>query len=163
MKKPIAFSICALLGALAGYAAAPIAASIAFQTNDPELAWGSVFGGARTETICDCVGRAASENIKSLSQSISTDEILHTSNPNSKIIAQDLGLTYVRLSMIERKIGQEAQSEDSMKHGQAQLKAIGWKDVSERHLVHLVTQLNSEFKPAGNKTNSDASKASATK
>lgn len=163
MKRAIALSVCALLGAFAGYAAAPIAASIAFQSTDPELAWGSVFGGARTETICDCVGAQASENIMSLSQSISTDEILHTSNPNSKIIAQDLGLNYVRLSMTEKKIGQEAQSEDSMKHGQAQLKAIGWKDVSEKHLVHLVNQLNSEFKPASEKTNSNTSKASAAK
>ena|ERR1700735_518284 len=163
MKRVIALSLCALLGAFAGYAVAPIAAVIAFEITDPELSWGSVFGGARDETICNCVGAEASANIQSLSQSISTDEKLHASNPNSKIIAQDLGLNYVHLSMIEKKIGQEAQSEESIKRGQAQLKAIGWKDVSERHLVHLVTQLNSEFNPASNETNSTASKVSAAK
>lgn len=163
MKRLIVLLISALLGAFAGYAAAPFAASIAFESNDPELAWGSVFGGARTETICDCVGAQASENIKSLSQHVSTDEILHASNPNSKIIAQDLGLSCVRLSMIERRIGQQTQSEDSLKRGQAQLKAIGWKDVSETHLVHLVTQLNAQFKPTGDKKNASDSKASATK
>jgi len=63
------------------------------------------------------------------------------------VLAQEIGLTYVRLSLVEQKLDQRSQSEEDMKRGQAELSALGWKDTSPTHLTSLVMQLNSEYKP----------------
>jgi hypothetical protein len=147
MKKVIALSVCAFLGAVTGYFAAPFAAVPVVQASDSAMFWGAILAGAKAEVICDCIGRPTSESAKLVSDHLSTLNRIRKSNPNSKILGQEMGLEYVRLSMLEDKLGQKSQSEEDMKRGQAELAALGWKNVSESHLVYLLTQLDSGYAP----------------
>jgi hypothetical protein len=67
-------------------------------------------------------------------------------NQNSEVLSQEIGLTYIRLSMVEEKLQRQSQADQDMEHGQTELSAVGWKDVSKSHLKSLVTQLNSEYR-----------------
>jgi len=150
MKKVIALSVCAFLGAVAGYFVAPFVAVPVVQAYDPVMFWGAILAGAKAEVLCECIGRPASESAKLLSEHLSTLNQIRNSNPNSKILAQEMGIEYVRLSMLEKKLGRRSQGDEDMKRGQTELTALGWKNVSEPHLVYLLTRLDSEYEPAGN-------------
>lgn len=70
------------------------------------------------------------------------------------MLAQEIGLTEIRLSQLEQELGHHTQADDDMKHGQAKLTALGWQDVFAAPLIALITQLNSEYKPVDQKKNS---------
>jgi hypothetical protein len=163
MKKVIALSVCAFLGAIAGYFVAPFVAVPVVQASDPVMFWGAILAGAKAEVICECIGRPGSESARLLSEHISTLIQIRNSNPNSKILAQEMGIEYVRLSMVEKKLGQQSQAGEDMKRGQTELTALGWKNVSESHLVYLLTQLDSQYEPAGNEKSKTAAKVAAAR
>ncbi len=160
MKKIIALSICALLGVSAGYACAPVLSVWIVQSTDPEMFFGSTLALYKNMVVCDCNDRPAGESAKELSQYLSTLQTAKGKNQNSSVLSREIGLTYVRLSMIEEKLDQQSQADEDMKHGQTELTALGWKDVSKRHLRSLVTQLDSEYKRVDRKGKAIAAAAS---
>ena len=151
MKKVIAFSICALLGGLAGYFCAPILAMGLAQSSDPDIFAGAMLANYKSSVVCDCTDRPANEVAKELSEYLSALQRFREKDQRSEVLAQEIGLTYVRLSMAEKKLDQPSRAEEEMKRGQAELAALGWRDVSARHLTSLVAQLNSEYKPVDHK------------
>lgn len=152
MKKIIALSICTILGTLAGYFAAPILSMAAAQSSDPDIFAVAMLANYKNSVVCDCLGQPVKESAKGLSEYLSILQKFREKNQKSAVPAQELGLTYVRLSLVERRLDEQSHADEDMKHGQAELATIGWKDTSSTHLTFLVTQLNSEYKPAdGNK------------
>jgi hypothetical protein len=163
MKKVIALSVCAFLGAVAGCFVAPFIAVPVVQASDPVMFWGAILAGAKAEVICECIGRPASESAKLLSEHLSTLNQIRNSNPKSKILAQEMGIEYVRLSMFEKKLGQQSKGDEDMKRGQTELTALGWKNVSESNLVYLLAQLDSQYEPAGNGKSKTAAPVAAAR
>jgi hypothetical protein len=155
MKKVIIFSVSIFLGILAGYFAAPFLSMWVAESADPEAFYGSMLARVKSSVVCDCNGLPASESVKELSGYLSTLQTLRDANKSSKMLVQEIGLTDVRLSIIEKKLDQRSQAEEDMKRGQIELASLGWKDVSSQHLTALVNQLNSEYKPAGQKSKSE--------
>ena len=147
MKKIIALSICALLGSVVGYFCAPIASVAMLQSTDPETFYGSSLALYKNTVVCDCNDRPPSESLQELSRYLSTLQTAKAKNQNSKVLSQEIGLTYVRLSKVEEKLNHQFQADEDMKHGQVELVSLGWKDVTESHLRSLVAQLDSEYKP----------------
>lgn len=146
MKKVIALSIFAVLGGLSGYLCAPILSVGIVELTDPEMFAGSSLALYKDLIVCDFDDRPAAESAERLSQYLSALQEAKANNPNSSLLAQEIGLTHIRLSMVEKKLGLQSQADENMKRGQAELAALGWKDVSPVHLTSLVTQLNSEYK-----------------
>jgi hypothetical protein len=161
MKKIIVFSICALLGGLAGYFCAPILATGLAQSSDPDIFAGAMLANYKSSVVCDCNDRPANEVAKELSEYLSTLQRFREKDQKSKLLAQEIGLTYVRLSMIEKKLDQPSRAEEEMKRGQAELVALGWGDLSAGHLTSLVAQLNSEYTPVGRKDKTTSASATA--
>ncbi len=161
MKKVIAFSICTLLGSLAGYFSAPILSMWVAQSSDPAMFAGAMLANYKSSVVCDYNDRPATEGAKELSEYLSSLKGLRAQNQKSKVLAQEIGLTYVRLSMVEKKLDQQSQADEDMKHGQTELAALGWKDVSKTHLKSLVTQLDSEYKRVDRKDKGVSAAATA--
>ncbi len=65
MKKIIALSICALLGGLAGYFAAPVLSMAVAQSSDPDIFAGAMLANYRNSVVCDCNDLPANESAKS--------------------------------------------------------------------------------------------------
>jgi hypothetical protein len=156
MKKPIILSICALLGVVAGYFVAPIAAMPVVQAFDPAMFTGAMIAGYRAQVICECNSRPAAEGVKDLSEYISVLKKYRPTNPRSIFLGREMGLAYVRRSMLEKKLAQQSQSDDDIKSGQTELAALGWKDVSESHLTYLVTQLDAEYQSTKQKSDKNS-------
>jgi len=148
MRRVIALSIFALLGCIAGYFAAPVLSMWAAQSADPVMFAGGIIANYKSSVVCDCNDRPASQGGRELSEYISSLQKHRANSPNSKLLAQEVGLAYVRLSILEKKLDQQPRADEDFKRGQAELAALGWKDVSESHLTSLVTRLNSEYKRA---------------
>ncbi len=146
MKKIIALSICALLGGLAGYFAAPVLSMAIAQSSDPDIFAGAILANYKNSVVCDCNNLPANESAKNYQKYLSALQSYREKDQKSTVLAQEIGLTYVRLSLVEKKPDQQSQSEEDMKRGQAELSALGWKDTSPAHLTSLVIQLNSEYK-----------------
>lgn len=147
MKKPPILLICLILGSAAGNLLAhPLAYAIA-QSHNPQMFWYSILARYETSVLCGCEDLHPGDETKTLAKYLSSIQQGRASSPNSKLLAQEAGLTYVRLALSERKLNQEAQATDDMKRGQAELAGLGWKDTSEPHLTALVIQLNSEYAP----------------
>ena len=151
MKKVIAFYMCALLGGLAGYFCAPILAMGLAQSSDPDIFAGAMLANYKSSVVCDCNDRPANEVVRELSEYLSALQRFRDKDQKSRVLAQEIGLTYVRLSIVEKKLGQQSRAEEEMKRGEAELAALGWRDVSAGHLTSLVAQLNSEYKPVDRK------------
>jgi hypothetical protein len=60
------------------------------------------------------------------------------------LIDVEIGLTYVRLAMVEEASGNPPASQTWMLKAQNTLKQAGWKDYSEAHLKTLVQELNKQ-------------------
>lgn len=162
MKKLIALSICALVGGLAGYFCAPILATAVAQFSDPDIFAGAMLAAYKTSVVCDCNERPANEGAKELSEYLAALQRFKEKDQKSTLLGQEIGLTYVRLSLIEKKLDQESRSEEHMKNAQAELSALGWKDTSSAHLTSLVAQLDSKYKPA-NQSNKTVAAADSPK
>lgn len=144
MRKAVVVSICALLGLIAGYFAAPIASIWFVQSTEPEMFGAFSLFLVESFVVCNPKNQPPSERVKELSKDLSILQGWRDKNRNSRVLGQEIGLTYVRLSQLEQTLGHDAQADGHMKHGQGELAALGWKDVSAAHLTALVTQLNSE-------------------
>jgi len=151
MKKIIALSICALLGCIPGYVCAPVLSVGILQSTDPETFFGSYLALYKNLVVCDCKDRPSGESASELSRYLSTLQAAKAKNQNSKVLSQEIGLTYIRLSMVDQKLDKQSQADADMKQGQTELATLGWKDVSETHLRSLVTQLDSEYKKVNQK------------
>jgi len=146
MKKLTALLICALFGSSAGYVCAPVLSVWMLQSSEPEMFSGSSLALYKNTVVCDCNERPAGEGAKDLSKYLSTLQAAKAKNQNSEVLPQEIGLTYIRLSMVEEKLQRQSQADQDMEHGQTKLSAVGWRDVSKSHLKSLVMQLNSEYK-----------------
>jgi hypothetical protein len=151
MKTTVILSVCALLGALAGYFCAPLVSVGVFQSNDPEMFYGSILALVKSSVVCDCARRPPDESAKSVSKYLSTLQTAKAKNQSSRMLSQEIGLTYVRLSMVEEKLNQQSQADSHLEQGEKELASIGWRDVTSDHLKSLVTQLDSEYQRADDK------------
>lgn len=106
--------------------------------------------------FCSCENEPPSEALKTVNKDLSTLRGWRERNPDSRLLAQEIGLTEVQRSRLEQKLGQTSQAEEDMKRAQGELAALGWKDVSAEHLVALATQLGSEYKAPDRKNGATA-------
>lgn len=160
MKKVIAFSICALLGGVAGYFSAPSLSRVVATWTEPQMFFITLLASDKSSVVCDCNDRPSNETEKELVRYLAVVQKAREKSPQSKMLAQETGLAYVRLSMIEQKLSQQSQAVGDIKRGQTELTALGWRDVSEPHLTSLVTQLNSEYQHLDGKYKTAATVAS---
>ena len=144
MKKKLAICVCAVIGLVAGYFAAPIASMAFVESKEPDM-----FGGFALFTLesfmdCNCTNQPPSGRVKDLSKHLSTLQQWRQQNPKSRVLSQVIGLGYVRISLLKTQLDQTAQAAEDMKHAREELTNLGWKDVSAAHLAALVAQLDSE-------------------
>jgi hypothetical protein len=145
VKRTIAYFICSLLGAMSGYVAAPVAAAMYVQSVDAPMFAETMLYGYKEGVLCDCTDQSVSQSAKELSGYLSSVQALLAKNPKSRMLAQESGLTYIRLSIVEGKLGHQSQADEDANRGQSELAALGWKNVSRVHLTSLVAQLDSEY------------------
>ena len=160
MKRVIAFSICALLGGVAGYFSSPSLARVVATWTESQMFFIVLLAGDKSSVVCECNDRPPNEAAKELARYLSVVQRAREKSPQSRMLAQEAGLAYVRLSMIERKLGEQSQAAEDMKRGQTELTALDWKDVSEPHLISLVSQFNSEYQHPDGKYKTAATVAS---
>jgi hypothetical protein len=152
---------CAVAGVAAGYVCAPFLSLWVLQSTDPEISSGANLALYKNLVVCNCYGHPEEQNAKELSTYLSALRESKEKNPASHLLSQEIGLTYVRLSLIEKKLGHQSQADEDMRSGQSELASLGWKDVSGEHLYLLLSQLNSEYQRPG-KTQKNAKVASAS-
>lgn len=148
MKKALVIVVCALLGLVAGYFAAQPASMWYIQSTEPDMFGAFLFSIVDSSIACSCETKPPNEALKDVSDGLSTLRRWRGQNRGSLMLAQEIGLGYVRLSQLEHKLGNDALAESYMKHGHDELAALGWKDVSPAHLTALVTQMDSGSKRA---------------
>jgi hypothetical protein len=152
---------CAVAGVAAGYVCAPFLSLWVLQSTDPEISSGANLALYKNLVVCDCDGQPTEQNAKELSTYLSALRESKEKNPASHLLSQEIGLTYVRLSLIEKKLDHQSQADEDMRSGQSELASLGWKDVSDEHLYLLLSQLNSEYQRPG-KTQKNSLAASAS-
>jgi len=145
MKKAIAISVCALLGLAAGYFAAQPASMWYIQSTEPDMFGAFALDVIDSSIACNCENKPPSEALKIVSGDLSTVRGWRGQNRSSLMLAQEIGLGYVRLSQLEQKLGNGAEADNDMKHGQHELAALGWKDISPAHLTALVKRMDSGY------------------
>ena len=96
---------------------------------------------------CNCTHEPPPERIQTLHRDLSTLEMWRKKDPGNLMVAQSIGLGEVRLAKVQQEMGNESEAGAQMKAGQEELRKLGWKDLSEEHLVALTTQLDSEYGP----------------
>lgn len=154
MRKTIAISVCALLGLSVGYFAAPMASYSFVKSTEPDMFGAFALSMVKNSVACDCDRQPPTENLKTLTQDLSILQRWQDRNRNSLVLGQEIGLTQVRLSRLERELGNNAQVDANMMKAQENLTALGWKDISAKHLVALTEQLDSEYKRVDEKKKS---------
>jgi hypothetical protein len=115
------------------------------QSTDPVISSGAKLAFFKNLVVCNCGNQPPEQTAKELSTYLSLLQKSKEKNPKSSLLSQEIGLTYIRLSLIERKLGHQSQEGEYMRSGQSELVGLGWKDVSDAHLYLLVSQLNSEY------------------
>lgn len=146
MKVAI-LAVCALLGGVGGYFAAPIASNMYVQAKEPDMFGAFLFYLIDADIICNCQNRPPNEALQTLKKDISLLQGWRRQNPKSQMLAQEIGLAQVRLSRVEESLGDEAQAEAALNAARDELASVGWKDLSAAHLIALTTQLDSEYRP----------------
>ena len=145
MKKTTIISVCALLGLVAGFFAAQPASMWYMQSTEPDMFGAFALKIIDNSITCNCESKSPNEAIKRVSDGLSTLRGWRDQNRSSLMLGQEIGLAYVRLSQFERKLGHNAQADSDIEHGQHELAALGWKDVSPAHLTALVERMDSEY------------------
>ena len=145
--KAMILAICALLGSVGGYFAAPIASNMYIHAKEPDMFGAFLFLLVDNEIVCNCQNRPPNESLRALKKDISILQGWRDQSPNSKMLGQEIGLAEIRLSRIEEASGDEAQAEEALNAARIELAPLGWKDLSAAHLIALTTQLDSEYRP----------------
>lgn len=151
MRKAIIISVCAVLGLVAGYFAAPIASIGFIQSREPDLFGAFAFSLVDNFVFCSCENQTPSEALKTVTKHLSILRGWREQNPESRLLPQEIGLTEAELSELEQKLGNDQKADEDMRDAQHELAALGWKDVSAVHLIGVTAQLNSEYKQADQK------------
>lgn len=151
MRKSIIIFVCAVLGLTAGYFAAPIASFGFIQWRERDMFGAFAFSLVDNFIFCSCENEPPSEALEGITKGLSILRNWRRQNPESRELAQEIGLTEAELSRLELKLGNDRRADEDMKHAQDELTALGWKDVSAAHLIAVTTQLNSEYKQADQK------------
>jgi hypothetical protein len=154
MKRAIVLLACGILGGISGYLIAPFASMGFVRSTEPKLFGAFMFSLVDRSIVCSCESEPPGEAVKKLMSDLSSLEKWQGQNEKSDVLAQEIGLTEVRLSRVERDLSRNAEADRDMKRAQEQLKALGWKDTSEEHLIVLTKGLNSEVKSDDRKSNS---------
>jgi hypothetical protein len=154
MKRANVLLACGILGGISGYLIAPFASMGFVRSTEPKLFGAFMFSLVDRSIVCSCESEPPAEAVKKLMSDLSALEKWQGQNEKSDVLAQEIGLTEVRLSRVERDLSRNAEADRDMKRAQEQLKALGWKDTSEEHLIVLTKGLNSEVKSDDRKSNS---------
>lgn len=154
MKRAIVLLTCGILGGISGYFVAPFASMGFVQSTEPQLSGAFMFSLIDSSIVCNRETQPPDQAIETAKSDLSSLEKWQGQNEKSNVLAQEIGLAEVRLSRLERELSRNAEADRDMKGAQEQLKALGWKDTSEEHLIALTKRLNSEFKSDGRKNNS---------
>ena len=157
MKKASILAICGLIGLAVGYIAAPLASVGFIQYTEPDMFGEFLFAVMDSSVACNCDNQPSVESLKILTSDLASLERWRDHNPNSRMLGQEIGLTEIRLSKLDEELGNSVQADEYMKQGQAELGALGWRDLSGAHLVAVTTQLNSEYKRTDHKAATVAS------
>jgi hypothetical protein len=142
MGRVIAIFTCVLLGAASGYFVAPFVAMSVVRSSEPDLFAEFMFFLVDNSTVCNCENQPSAEKLKTMRNDLSILQGWRARNPKSEMLAQEAGLTRVRLSRIERALGQQNEANQDMKDAQKEFEALGWRNVSPEHLVALTKQLD---------------------
>jgi hypothetical protein len=156
MKRAIVLLACGTLGGISGYFVAPFASMGIVQSTEPKLFGAFMFSLVDRSIVCSCESEPPGEAVKKLMSDLSALEKWQGQDEKSNVLAQEIGLAEVRLSRVERDLSRNAEADRDMKRAQEQLKALGWKDTREEHLIVLTKRLNSEVKSDDRKSNSVA-------
>lgn len=145
MKRIVAVLVCALLGLVGGYFAAPFVSMWFVQSTEPDMFGAFIFYLVDSSVGCDCGGQPLTESLNTLTNDLSILQRWQKQNPKSELLQQEVGLTQVRLARIEQALGNPHDASEHMQQAQQELTQLGWKDVASGHLVALTQQLDSEY------------------
>ncbi|MGC1658368.1 MAG: hypothetical protein WA758_16090 [Candidatus Acidiferrales bacterium] len=136
MKKTIAIFICALLGVAFGYIAAPIASMSFIQSTEPDMFGAFMLATVDSSIACNCENQSASESVKTVTDDLAILQRWRDQNPNSVQLKQEIGLAEVHLARLDAELAHQNQADENIKRAQAELAALGWKNVSAAHLLN---------------------------
>lgn len=156
MKRAIIIAVLASLGIAAGYLVAPFVSEGYVTTREPDLTGGFFLFLVDSMISCGCENQPPSESAKEVAKEISDLQGWRKPNPRSHLLGLEIGLAEVRLSRLERKLGENAQADNDMKRGQVELTGLGWKNTAPEHLTAVVTQLDSGYQRTGQRSNTVA-------
>jgi hypothetical protein len=125
MRKGIITSVCALLGLIAGYLAAPVASIWLIQSTEPDMFGAFTLFLAESFIACNPKNQPPSERVQELSKNLSLLPGWRDQNRGSRVLSQEIGLTYVRLSQLDQSLGNNAHADEDMRDGQDELTALG--------------------------------------
>ena len=163
MNKPITLLICALVGIAAGYFVAPAVSMAYVQTTEPDMFGAFMLSTIDSSIACKCQNQPPSQSLQTVSDDLAALQRWRSQNPQSVQLRQEIGLAEVHLSRLNEELGRQSQAEKEMNQAQAELKGLGWKNVSPAHLVALTKQLDSEYENPNQRSQSVQSKKLASR
>ncbi|HVB85151.1 MAG TPA: hypothetical protein VNK23_00595 [Candidatus Dormibacteraeota bacterium] len=145
MKRLVAIFLCAVLGIAAGYFVAPLVSMAYVESAEPQL-FGAFFTSlADSFAFCLCQAEPTVKSIATVTQSLNDFRAWHAKDPESSYLTQEVGLLEAQRARLELQVGQSAQAEQDIKDSQRELTAVGWRDVSQEHLLKVTAQITSEY------------------
>ncbi len=149
MKKFIPTPVGLLLGLILGLLGWQMAAGLMIRVREPQLFGNFVFSLVRNAAICDCANRPPQASRDSLLRYWQAVQKLRDAKPepqSAEILALESGLTEVRLSVVDQRLGNMVDSNNYMKRGQQELTALGWSNVSAAYLQNVVNRWDAQYK-----------------
>lgn len=136
-----------MIGVAAGYFAAPIASTGYVGWREPDLFASVIFYMADNFAFCLCQNEPLDQSIKTVTRSLKDFETWHAKDPSSRYLRQEVGLLETQRARLELQAHQSVQAERDIRDAQSALSAVGWRDVSQTHLLKVTAQISSEYRP----------------
>src|SRR5579872_1109352 len=111
MKRAIVLLACGILGGISGYLIAPFASMGFVRSTEPKLFGAFMFSLVDRSIVCSCESEPPGEAVKKLMSDLSSLEKWQGQNEKSDVLAQEIGLTEVRLSRVERDLSRNAEAD----------------------------------------------------
>jgi hypothetical protein len=149
MKKFIPTPAGLLLGLILGLLGWEMAAGLMARAREPRLFGSFMFSLVRNAAICDCANRPPQESRDRLLRYWQTVQKLRDAKPEpqaAEMLALESGLTDVRLSVVDQRLGNTVDSNDHTKRAQQELSALGWTNVSAAYLQNVVNRWDAQYK-----------------
>ncbi|MDE3170419.1 MAG: hypothetical protein KGL75_09765 [Acidobacteriota bacterium] len=145
MKLLISICLSVVLGLTTGYFLAPIASVAYMQSAHPDLFGAYIFFLADNFAFCLRQNEPPTKSIETVTKSLDDIQTWHAKDPKNRYLAQETGLVEAQRARLELKGGQTAQAEQDIRDSQRELTALGWKDVTQNHLIKVTAQVTSEY------------------